>query len=1238
MLGKDIKVVHLRSTISPDLSATEKPAQQIPPASGNSLLDIEVNWQNIEPKAAQIIQNAHQQYSQVFDNNLSEGYNGAFGPHTCRLNWASDRRPTANPVRVVNYSHNLKQLHQAVCDELTNQNVLGVPQHFNVNVQHVCPSFLRRKPKAKNKPNHLLTTQDVRLVVNFSPLNDHLKNIPSVRSTTNDILVALGRWKHIITFDLHQGFFQNHMALEDGKWLGIATPFGGIRFMRRSGQGLLGQSEELEELLSKILQSELQAGHCCKIADDIFVGGQTQLEAAQIYCTILQKLHAANLKISGSKTHIFPTSTDVLGWIWKEGGRLLPSPHRQLALKNTKQEDIVTVKDMRSWMGLYKTLLIATPHLATILDPFDTATANRDSKEKIDWTPQIAQAFATAKDHIKNIKELYLPTPNDQLLIVPDGSQKTPGIGHVLYALVDGTRKPVRYHSVKLPDNCKKWSPCEIEALAFATGIQSEMDLIKESTKPLLIAPDSSPVKDAVGLIKRGKFSASARMNSFITNINRVPVEVVHASGKAHLNKDGDFQSRNPSTCQTALCSICNFITEQISATVNPNAKLAAIHDSSLYNTKAWAVAQSQNIACKTALDHLKTGKQPSKKSGSVLTEIRRYCTIATIGRDNCLTVPAPPSLTNASQLDKIIIPTPLLPALLWHMHNALNHPSKTQLRSQFDRMFYGILVQQHLDQIYQECYQCKLTMPLPAVNTNHSQCTEVDHPGSYFHADIIRREKQKIFILRDNFSSMAAAMIIHTEQAQDMKSAIIQLTSSLRIASHITVRTDSATGFQALQNDVELRKLGITICIADPLNKNSNAVADKACLELGQELTKLQPQGGPISDSTLATAVFYLNTKVRRKDKLTAIEIHHARNQETYENLQLDDSKLRENQLQGRQLQPAKIDKQAKVQAGDTVVLTHTPAKHTVRDTYLVTAAQPTAVTMQKLIIREKSQLRPKTYTTKPELITVIHRATEVPISKYEHSELSQQSEQQNTVLPPTQWSPFNPDFYNQHQEDDIDEQDTAQPTVLATMHSWLHQQRHQAAASRLSNRNALQQFLPPPPPPPQPQQLPPSADPIVTEQRPLRLAKVAALAAIITRSQSPQSNKSSAIPQLEGAEPTPDTSLSSTSLHNPLSPKEPWSPTASSHASSLQWDSFITIHSDKCPSPSASAKHSSSPTPTSLNSKSIDWDDLHLPYRRATFGGFPGPKWITRRPKLCIPDYTVWQNPSAPLPYHMC
>jgi hypothetical protein len=1117
ILGKDIKQLQVRPT-----TLLSPPTQVLSPQSGHvqvatSLPILPSRSTPIPQAAVETIISAHANFAPVFNKDLSQGYNGASGPHVCRLNWAGQTRPTADQVRMVSYSHDLKQLHQAVCDDLTHQQVLGVPQDHNVNVQFVCPSFLRRKPRAKGKPNHLLTKDDVRLVVNFSPVNEHLKNIPSVKTKPNDILISLGRWKCIIIFDLHQGFFQNHMDPQDCPWLGIATPFGGIRFLRRSGQGLLGQSEELEELLTKILKPELQAGQCCKIADDIIMGAETYEEAAAIYEKILAKLCVANIKLAASKTHIFPQKADVLGWQWHEGGKLTPSPHRQLALKNTKQEDIVTIKDMRSWVGLYKTLLIATPNLATIMDPFDQATASQDSKDKVQWSTELASAFRTAKNHIDNIKELYLPSPDDQLLLVPDGSQKTPGIGHVLYAIVDGLRKPVRYHSVKLPENCKNWSPCEIEALAFATGIQAEIDLITESKHHLLIAPDSSPVKDAVALIKRGKFSASARMNSFITNINRFPVEVLHVSGKANLNAVGDMQSRNPSICNTHQCSICTFVNMSIDSVLNPKATLGAISSCSLYNTKAWAAAQMANTACKTAISHLQTGKQPSKKSGSVLTEIRRYCAIAKIGKDGCLIAPSMPTAGTA-QPDKIIIPTPLLPSLLWNIHNTENHPTKTQLRAIFDKMFYGIMVQHHIENIYTECYQCKVQAVLPKPMSHHNSCTEVAHPGEYFHADVIRREKQKILILRDNFSSLTAATFIPSEQSQHLKAGIIALTNPIRLAPSITVRVDNATGFQAIVKDRDLMQLGLSIELTDSHNKNANAVVDRACRELETEITKLQPQGGEISETMLAKSILLLNTKIRRQDKLSAAEIHFSRDQATSSNLNLDDKQLRQNQLNARQLNQTPLPEPT-IQQGDTVVLAEKPAKHTTREIFLVTEMDKQKIHMQKLAhpFSDKTTLRPKVYTTTHDRLHPIHQPRHPPIPFRSQPVTLIASEQKS-------WQPIPPAYYEQNISESDDEDETPQPGNIQQMENWLLLQRARTAQAHRLQENVIEAYIPPPPPTPPPSQ---------------RQAKIQAIHSI---KMTGTRNKMPKIPQIEGAEQTPDSSIS-TEKHY-LSPEVPHSP----------------------------------------------------------------------------------------------
>ena len=103
------------------------------------------------------------------------------------------------------------------------------------------------------------------------------------------------------------------MKKEAIPWLGIQTPFGGLRLIARAGQGLMGMAEEFEELTSKILKQEMQAGICAKIVDDIYIGWQTQKETAINYIKILEKFKNANLKITPEKTTIFPKTVDILG-------------------------------------------------------------------------------------------------------------------------------------------------------------------------------------------------------------------------------------------------------------------------------------------------------------------------------------------------------------------------------------------------------------------------------------------------------------------------------------------------------------------------------------------------------------------------------------------------------------------------------------------------------------------------------------------------------------------------------------------------------------------------------------------------------------------------------------------------------------------------------------------------------------------------------------------------------------
>ena len=912
----------------------------------------------VEKEVKEKLVQGHNTYSEVFNESLAGGYNGHFGPFECRLNWASEQRPPCTKLRAVNYNHSNNALLQEVMDDLTREGVMTDPHDLGITVQCICPAFLNRKRKAKDKPTELLTKKDMRLLINFGPVNDLIKDVPTTMTTVDEVFNVMGRFKHIIAFDMYNGFFQSHMSKDSLPWLGVMTPFGGLRVITRSAQGLLGMSEEFTLLVRKIIKEELQAGKVVQLVDDFYVGGETQQEAASNYLAILHKFSLANLKVAASKTHIFPKQVDVLGWLWHEGGRLEPSPHRRNSLVNTRQEDIRKVKDMRSWLGLYKTLRRATPNISGLLDALEQAVAAKESKEDFQWTHELEMRFREAKSAVKDMHTLYLPSPDDQLCMVPDGAKKTPGIGHVLYAIKDEEKVPVRFHSLKLPTQCERWQPCEVEALAFATGIEAEYDLIRESKHPLLICPDSKVVADAVQLIKKGKFSASARINSFLTNVNKVAIKVAHISGKAGLNAAGDHQSRHPSQCDSAVCSVCKFVNTMAETVLDPaarNAGAEVLPSPIMINRKSWKEAQKRDEACKTAHTYLRTGKTPPSKVGEFFCRVRQYCRDTIISpEDGLLVVPVTPKpLTGDIARERIVIPQMLLPTLLHQLHNtSAAHPTRSQQRQIFDRSYYAIEVDKHITDLYSHCYPCSVLQRLPSVAVAHESKAVVKHPHEYFHLDVIKRASQKILLLVDHFSSFQAAKLIKSEKACDLKDGILVLTGALRRPGRIVVKTDNAKGFESLhKNDPDLKDLDIELVLADVFNKNSNAVVDKGCQELEEELRKLSPEGLPISQATLSKAVLQVNQKLRRGGTLTSYEIHTARDAQSGANLRLDDEVLRDHQLDRRQSGRTTVQPAQEVKVGDLVAVKAPQDKHKARSTFVVTGKVGERVQAQRLL-----------------------------------------------------------------------------------------------------------------------------------------------------------------------------------------------------------------------------------------------------------------------------------------------
>jgi hypothetical protein len=193
------------------------------------------------------------------------------------------------------------------------------------------------------------------------------------------------------------------------------------------------------------------------------------------------------------------------------------------------------------------------------------------------------------------------------------------------------------------------------------------------------------------------------------------------------------------------------------------------------------------------------------------------------------------------------------------------------------------------------------------------------------------------------------------------------------------------------------------------------------------------------------------------------------------------------------------------------------------VRDVFIVTEANDTKVQMQKLA---------HPFTTTPTLRAKIHVTTHDrlhPIHQPCQQAIRIRDKTPSIVDPPEkQWLPIPSEYYTQDDSEPEDEEEPVQPNNIQQMAAWLQQQRARTVRARQEQENAIQAFLPPPPPSPPP---------------PPRQAKMTALQ---NMRETGARGKTPKIPQLEGAEPTPETTPDSSldQENHYLSPEVPWSP----------------------------------------------------------------------------------------------
>ena len=490
------------------------------------------------------------------------------------------------------------------------------------------------------------------------------------------------------------------------------TPNRGLKVMTRCGQGLLNSDVELDQVLARLLGDDMTAGHCLAARDDLFVGGDTIDEALSNWKSVLKKIADSNLKVTARKVRVFSNDTEVFGHRIK-GGEVRPSDHNIKSLLETSPDQLKTVRQVNAWKGLYKTLIRHLPNLAEFMSPFDTACGGKESVSQFDWSkPGILQAFNAATNQLDKIHHTVLPNPSEQLFLMPDTSKSNLCTGWVLYTKRDDVLLPVQYASAKLPKYMAQWCPCELEGAGTVVAIEQVRHWINESHHTTIVLPDNKPVVYAANLMKTGKYSKNARLQSLLTCVNRSNITFRHNSAKAGLHTVPDTASRLKTTCRSSDCQVERFLeglpntVQCMSSSIEETSKdllsaifsnlpvVAAVHDHPpgnllvngplpLGSRQAWIEIQQESEICKRFTELKQLGQLPGRKdkNKTVLNKMLKRCEVS-----KHLIVSTEFDDKAMRNVEKIFIPPIFLPSVLTIMDNNLKHPPSTQLQKLFEK------------------------------------------------------------------------------------------------------------------------------------------------------------------------------------------------------------------------------------------------------------------------------------------------------------------------------------------------------------------------------------------------------------------------------------------------------------------------------------------------------------------------------------------------------------------------
>ena len=277
------------------------------------------------------------------------------------------------------------------------------------------------------------------------------------------ILRKLQRARYISTLDLSSAYHQIPMKKESKHLTAFTVPGLGLFEFNRMPYGVVGGPSVFQELIDKVIGSELEP-YAFSYLDDVIIVTETFEEHLLWLRHVLKRIADAGLTINREKSEFCRSEVKYLGVLVNRDG-LRPDPDKIAPIVNYPAPK--NLKQLRQFLGMASWYRKFLENFATIAEPLTSLTKKG---VRYTWSDTHQYAFEQIKALIASAPVLNRPSFEHQFIIHTDASDT--GLGAVLTQNIDGDERVLTFASRTLSAAERNYSVTERECLAVLWAVQ----------------------------------------------------------------------------------------------------------------------------------------------------------------------------------------------------------------------------------------------------------------------------------------------------------------------------------------------------------------------------------------------------------------------------------------------------------------------------------------------------------------------------------------------------------------------------------------------------------------------------------------------------------------------------------------------------------------------------------------------------------------------------------------------